>query len=70
MATLTKISNAQIFDGFTVISGTDDGTFSAFVVEVIAKTFPETPRPILTEEEYPVLAAIWNNEEDAVYDRM
>lgn len=36
-------------------------------------TWPEPPRKkrtFLREEDYPVLAAIWDNEYDAVYDSL
>ena len=70
MTVLTKVSNAESLEGIRVISGTDDGNFSAFVALVIHESFPEPPQTVLTADEYPVLAAIWDNDEDAVYDNL
>jgi hypothetical protein len=71
MTTLSaKVADASKLDRLEI---TFDGDSSAGSVHsvFIERTFVMAPAPAaLRAEDYPILAAIWDNEEDAVYDTL
>jgi hypothetical protein len=72
-ALLVKVSHSESLDSVRLVGDPRaDGTYTSFVSLVIERSFPDASQDqtVLTAEQYPVLAAIWDNEEDAVYDDM
>lgn len=70
---LTSISHSESLDAVRVVAdAANDGKFTSFVSIVIERSFAGTSETgnVLIAEQYPVLAAIWDNEDDAIYDDM
>lgn len=66
-----SVSHVESLDSVRLVDPTDDD-ISSFASIVIERTFPESKgtASVLTADEYPLLAAIWDNEDDAIYDDM
>lgn len=72
-ALLISVSHAESLDHVRLVGDrANDGTFTSFASIVVERSFANgrETTSVLTAEQYPVLAAIWDNDEDAVYDDM
>lgn len=67
---IANLTDATKLDGFVVSqSGTASATWMYSEIIEDSVTVTSEP-PALHASEYPLLAAIWDNEEDAVYDEL
>ena len=66
---MTSVADASKLDRIEV-SLNGEGAASWLYTSLIEATFTMSApiKPVLTAADYPVLAAIWDNEDDAVYD--
>jgi hypothetical protein len=67
---IASVSDATKLDGFQ-FSVSGDASPTWMYTEIIEKSVTVTSEPkALNAADYPLLAAIWDNEEDAVYDEL
>ncbi len=69
-ARLTIDLDAQLHGRLKVISARKGTTMRQYCVQAIERQLAEEPEEYLTAEADPVLAELWDNEEDEVYDQM
>ena len=68
---LTQIHGSSSLDRVQIVTDSEETTNSSFVqIVVVLEAQEEAPAASVNGADYPVLAAIWNNESDAAYDSL
>ena len=67
-ARLTIDLEPQLHGRLKIVAARKGTTMRQYCVQAIERQLAEEPTEYLTAREAPVLAELWDNEEDAVYD--